>query len=93
MGNPITLITIRDPWVLYPNPANNILNVKRRFLNEKMEISKINIYNSNGRLNETFDSPFGFENQLIDLSGLASGLYFVEIISNKTKYITKIIVN
>lgn len=89
----ITLITIRDPWVLYPNPANNILNVKRRFLNEKMEISKINIYNSNGRLNETFDSPFGFENQLIDLSGLASGLYFVEIISNKTKYITKIIVN
>jgi hypothetical protein len=73
----------RTELVVYPNPAENILNFKSSF-----EISQIRVYSSDGRLIENYF--INGENH-IDIGGLKSGIYFVEFIASEKVIRKKII--
>lgn len=59
---------------IYPNPANEILNIQR----EQKDAEITGIYNVMGEL---VKSPGSYDD-LIDLSGLASGVYFLRVKSD-----------
>lgn len=88
----VKLASFEDPWILYPNPADNLVNIEERFINKSLYIKRIHIYNKFGDLIQTHNNHID-DHHLIDVSGLAPGLYLVEIHSGKTKTIAKIIVN
>jgi PKD repeat protein len=69
---------------VYPNPANDFLEIQ--FVNE---ISKISITNNLGQI--VFLSNDS-EIKRIDISGLANGIYLMELVSGNEKYLTKIVV-
>jgi PKD repeat protein len=73
-----------DNISVYPNPANNFLEIQ--FVNE---ISKISIINNLGQI--VFLSNDS-EIKRIDISGLANGIYLLELVSGSEKYLTKIVV-
>lgn len=61
---------------IYPNPAENVINIASE---KNMEIQEINIYNVEGRLviNHSADSS------AIDISALPKGMYILKILSKK----------
>jgi Secretion system C-terminal sorting domain len=61
---------------LYPNPAQNELNIR---VKNDILISSISIYNALGQLVLTSTNP----TQSIDVSSLKTGNYFVKVISDK----------
>ncbi len=61
---------------LYPNPANNSLNIETK---NDIIISSLSIYNTIGQLVQVITSP----NKTVDVSELKAGSYFVKIISDK----------
>ena len=65
---------------IYPNPTQDILNID---LYNYAHNGSINIYNINGVLLQTHDLKSS-ESQF-DISGLAEGIYLLEIISGNTK--------
>ena len=63
-------------FVVYPNPVKNVLS----FLTNQVEaISAIRIYNTLGQLVQVNTNP----NETIDVSGLKTGTYFIQILSDK----------
>jgi hypothetical protein len=71
---------------LYPNPVNNgILNI----ISPSNELKEISVFDVSGRLVLKTKT----ENNSIDVSQLKSGLYLLNISSNGSKKISKIIIN
>jgi len=77
-------ISSSDIINVYPNPANNFLEIQ--FVKE---ISKISIVNNLGQVVFTSNES---EIKRIDISGFANGIYLMEIVSGSEKYLTKIVV-
>ncbi len=73
---------IKKPTLIYPNPANNYLYINS---NEIGENSVVNIYDMHGKrvLTITTIANIGDSILSIDVSHLNTGLYAIEIISNK----------
>jgi alpha-tubulin suppressor-like RCC1 family protein len=71
---------------VYPNPANNRLNINN---NDNIEISSLSIFNTLGQLMLTV--PNAQKTTTIDVSGLKSGNYFLKINSDKGLSNTKFI--
>ncbi|BCY27811.1 T9SS type A sorting domain-containing protein [Flavobacterium okayamense] len=69
---------------MYPNPVSEILKIS---LTTDKELEKVNIYNQLGQLIKTE------KKQEINISSLAKGTYFIEVITNKGKATKQIIVN
>ena len=65
---------------IYPNPANNQL-----FVQSEEAISQIRILNVEGRIMQTAQTS------VLDISGLAKGIYFIQIETSKGKYTQKFI--
>ena len=63
-------------FILYPNPAKNILNVRAE--NQSTKFSNIFIYDINGRVIKHIDNPAD-SNIQIDISDFRSGVYFISI--------------
>ncbi|MGX7666785.1 DUF7619 domain-containing protein [Flavobacterium pedocola] len=63
---------------LYPNPVNNVLTVETK---QMIEVSSISIYNQLGQL--VLVIPNAENIATVDVSGLASGNYFIKINSDK----------
>lgn len=81
-----------NPWIIYPNPANNLLYIRTLDNIQRYKIEGINIYNSVGKL--LISENVSSINLLkINVSELPAGFYFIEVISDKQKTITKIILN
>jgi hypothetical protein len=66
---------------LYPNPANNTLNLQ--YTNAQGGASALRIYNIMGMevFSETHDNAIGMNRQVIDITRLDAGVYFLEISS------------
>ncbi|SEE34653.1 Por secretion system C-terminal sorting domain-containing protein [Tenacibaculum sp. MAR_2010_89] len=75
---------IESTTKLYPNPVTNKLTIE---LKEKLQLKKVTVYNSIGKLILTTT------NQIIDVNNLSKGIYFISIVTNKGKTNTKIIIN
>ncbi|ESU21188.1 hypothetical protein FEDK69T_25550 [Flavobacterium enshiense DK69] len=73
-------------FVLYPNPVKDVLNIETK---QTIEVSSINIYNQLGQL--VLVVPNAQNVSKVDVSGLASGNYFIKINSDKGTSNTKFI--
>lgn len=73
-------------FTIYPNPVKDIVTIS---IASKAVINKINLYSVTGKLIKEIQLP---KNQ-IDLSNLKSGIYFIEIISDKQKGVKKLLKN
>lgn len=71
--------------VLFPNPAQDVVS----FIYD-LKIDKIEVVDLNGR---TIATPFDQANKTIDVSGLQSGVYYVNVYSNNNKSIQKFLKN
>ena len=74
--------TTKKPFSIYPNPTKDKIYFK-----DLKNISKVNIYDVQGRLVKTAISKDNYT----DLSQLNKGIYFVEIFSNGKSYKTKVV--
>jgi len=68
---------------LFPNPAKDFLNIQ---LQQGVVLENINIYNNLGQFIQSS------KESIMDTSGLRSGLYFVEVITNTGKASQKLII-
>ncbi|MEI6488002.1 MAG: T9SS type A sorting domain-containing protein [Bacteroidota bacterium] len=77
----------QSTFSVYPNPASGIVTIK-------CKIDKIVAINVMDVLGNIVDQKWHFENDnyQIDLSHLAKGIYFIEVISTNTKFETKKII-
>lgn len=75
---------ISKNFTAYPNPVNNQLQLE---LSPYLEFKKANIYNYSGQLVLQSKKPY------INVSSLSSGIYFLEVETNKGKGVKKIIKN
>jgi hypothetical protein len=73
-----------DYFSFYPNPTNEILNIKN---NKEVEITSLSIYNSLGQLILVATG----NNSFIDVSSLKTGTYLLKIVSNNGTTCTKFI--
>jgi hypothetical protein len=67
-----------DYFKIYPNPANDILNIETK---KTIEVTSINIYNTLGQI--VLVIPNAQQTKSVDVSGLKTGNYFVKINSDK----------
>ncbi|MEP3837439.1 MAG: T9SS type A sorting domain-containing protein [Algibacter sp.] len=72
-----------DYFSYYPNPVNNVLNIE---LTQGQELKQINIYNIQSQY------LYSVKTSKIDVSQLASGLYFIEVDTNLGKSAKKIVI-
>lgn len=71
--------------VLYPNPANNVVRIK---LDNSEQLESVSVYDLSGK-----SMIQATRVQQLDVSGLASGLYFVDVIlENGTVYSDKLLI-
>jgi hypothetical protein len=71
---------------VYPNPANDILNIEIIDFNEK---TTIEIYDTRGKL--VYKSLTNSVMTTIDLTDLAAGVYTVRLLNNNSSYLKRII--
>ena len=78
---------LKENFLIYPNPFNDQINLKK--LNNTIQVKQVNIYDTFGRL--VFETEIK-NSEVSELNpGLkTSGLYFLEILTTKGKYIVKI---
>ena len=69
---------------IYPNPTNRFFTAKT-----EMSIEKLNIYNALGIVVKEFYEP----KSQYDISGLSSGIYILEIKTEKGFVFTKLLKN
>uniref|UniRef100_UPI00262DE262 T9SS type A sorting domain-containing protein n=1 Tax=uncultured Algibacter sp. TaxID=298659 RepID=UPI00262DE262 len=75
--------TVIINYKLYPNPVKDILNID---LDYEVKLKQVHFYNAYGQ------RILSVMSQRINVSGLKSGVYFVEIETNQGKSIKKIII-
>ncbi len=73
-------------FTIYPNPVKDIVTISIASKAVTV-INTINLYSVTGKLIKEIQLP---KNQ-IDLSNLKSGIYFIEIISDKQKVVKKLL--
>lgn len=75
------------PVIIYPNPSNDIVNIELK--DENSSIDYIKIYSQNGR--ELLNKKVINSSLSIDIKEYATGLYFIEVVTNNETIIKKVI--
>jgi len=78
----------RPSYLIYPNPATDLLNIQ---LKDPSSITRIELMNSLGQL--VYTEVNINTNQQIDLSGLTQGIYYLNVYSNGERFSEKVIVS
>jgi Flp pilus assembly pilin Flp len=73
----------KDYFSVYPNPVQDILNIN---LNKGLELKQVNIYNLQSQY------LYSVKTSEIDVSNLSTGVYFVEVVTNKGKSAKKVVI-
>ncbi|MFK7782960.1 T9SS type A sorting domain-containing protein, partial [Psychroserpens sp.] len=71
---------------LYPNPANNLLNIKLNNITN----AKLSIYDIQGKL--VFKNSISEQELELNVSDLQSGLYFVKLNTDTKEFVKKLII-
>ncbi len=83
MNQPLAINDItKDEISIYPNPVENILTIK----NSKFKINDAKVYSAVGNL--VLSTQFQNKKNIIDVSNLSNGIYFVKL-ETDTGYLTK----
>ena len=72
-----------------PNPSNGIFNITK---NNQTTISKVSVFDINGKVLKVIDSELSLEAIQINLSDFSKGVYFLEISNDMDKVVRKIII-
>lgn len=72
---------------VYPNPANNVLNLN--FTSGNLNEIQVELYDANGRLVKAF-KPLSFQHAL-DVKGMKPGIYFLKIANLNNVAVKKVI--
>jgi len=77
---------------VYPNPAEEILNIE--YVALKKTSCRMNIYNTTGQLvyTEIIDSDTGLQKESINISGMNKGVYLLEISSEQGNVVKSFVV-
>lgn len=73
---------------VYPNPSNGDFNIKSETI-----ITKVNVYTQTGAFVKTVEVENNADNAAINIKGLATGVYLIELVNDTEKSWKKIIVN
>lgn len=87
----ITDVTVIEPdeqFIIYPNPANDLLHIS--FSENKNAPEQIRILNTTGQV--VYDGV-GENEKIINVSNLSNGLYYIEVINREKNEIRKFIIN
>lgn len=88
-GNKKELEVVDLEWILFPNPAEDWIEIKHPQWDEGGEVI---IYNANGRIIKLKDHPVSEEGSVkINLTGLSSGLYLIQLKKDSFKGSLKVI--
>ena len=79
-----------DLFTMYPNPANNIVNIA---LANIAESQSLEIYDLSGRLVRTTSLEASTNTQQIAIDQLSQGIYLVKVIQDGNSFVEKLIVN
>lgn len=74
---------VLSQFILYPNPANNQVNIQ---LQEGLELKQVNIYNTLGQFISTS------KEKIINTSHLSVGMYLIEIETNQGKATKQLVI-
>lgn len=80
---------ITSKFSIYPNPANNILNIS----NADFDIKQVGITDVNGRAIKTIIQSFPSQETTIDVSDLSAGIYMIVINTTEGKAVKKFVKN
>jgi len=75
---------VLENFKVYPNPTTDILNIE---LENSLVLEKVFIYNTNGQLIKE-----NFAEKIINVSGFAKGIYYVQVVTNQGKATKKVVV-
>jgi hypothetical protein len=81
--------TSLDNITIAPNPSNGIFNITKNF---QTSISKVTVFDINGKILKVIDSELSLEAIQINLSDFSKGVYFLEITNDIDKVVRKIII-
>jgi Secretion system C-terminal sorting domain len=92
VGNVATTLSL-DKFSLnnaqvYPNPSNGDFNIKSETI-----ITKVNVYTQTGAFVKTVEVENNADNAAINIKGLSTGVYLIELVNDTEKSWKKIIVN
>ena len=73
---------------VYPNPSNGDFNIKSETI-----ITKVNVYTQTGAFVKTVEVENNADNAAININGLSTGVYLIELVNDTEKSWKKIIVN
>jgi hypothetical protein len=77
-----------DKIAIAPNPSNGVFTISK---NNQTTISKVTIFDINGKVVKVVDSELNFDTTTVDLSTFSKGIYFMEITNETDKVVRKII--
>ena len=77
-----------DKISIAPNPSNGVFTISK---NNQTSISKVTIFDINGKVLKVVDSELNFDTTTVDLSKFSKGVYFMEIANETDKVVRKII--
>lgn len=75
---------VKNLLKFYPNPVSNLLTIEKA---EEVDVNEISLYNTDGKLIRVYNA----KDNKIDLSDIASGIYFMRWSENGTIQQYKII--
>jgi hypothetical protein len=78
-----------DTISIAPNPSNGIFNITK---NIQTSISKVTVFDINGKVLKVIDSELSLDSIQMNLSDFSKGVYFVEISNDIDKIVRKIII-
>ena len=83
-GNDLSVLENElNSFIISPNPTKNQFTIQLR---DAQELEQVNIYNNLGQLVKTADT------KIIKTTNLATGLYYVEVITNQGKATKKLVI-
>ncbi|MGB1308885.1 MAG: M4 family metallopeptidase [Oceanihabitans sp.] len=80
--------SIKNNVRVYPNPSNGLFTLEKT---NAINLSQAQIHDINGRFIKTIDLSTMLNKKNIDISNLASGIYFMSVSSADTKTVIKLI--
>lgn len=84
----IQIIDVNKAFQIYPNPANNLLNVQ--FASDVTSNSVVTIYDNTGRL--VLSQPISTQNERIDISQIPAGIYFVKVQNKQIQHTERLVI-
>lgn len=82
--------TSLEDITVFPNPSSGVFNISK---NSMISINKIRVFDSNAKLLKEINTEITDQNNSVDLTGLTTGMYFMELSNDSDQVVKKILIN